>query len=223
MRLILILLPALLLAADPSSAPKKVSPASPASAKLAPATVASAPVKNFHESGSATAPITFELYTDYECPACRDFYLNVLPSLTNDFVKTGKVRLVHRDFPLPQHQYSKLATRYANAAGTIGKYDVVATQIFQSQPIWEQNGQVDSEVSKVLSPADMQKVRDLVKNDAHLDDSVTKDVALGQNDIHLQVTPTLVIITNKDQKKDVIGGGMPYGILKSYLNKKLGE
>src|SRR5665213_747207 len=100
MRLILILLPALLLAADPSSAPNKMAP------KMAPATAASAPVKNFHESGSPSAPLTLELYTDYECPACRDFYLNVLPSVINDFVKTGKLRLVHRDFPLPQHQFS---------------------------------------------------------------------------------------------------------------------
>jgi protein-disulfide isomerase len=216
MRLILFLLPALLLAADPSvqktAAPKK---------SVAPSTAAAAPVKNFHESGSPSAPLTLELYTDYECPACREFYLSTLPSLMTDFVKTGKVRLVHRDFPLPQHQFSKLATRYANAAGTNGKYDIVATQLFQTQPIWEQNGNIDVEISKVLAPADMQKVRDLVKNDAHLDDSVAKDVAMGQNDVHLQVTPTLVIIAKG--KNDVIGGGMPYNILKSYLNKKLSE
>ena len=58
----------------------------------------------------------------------------------------------------------------------IGKYDLVANQIFQSQPIWAQNGNVDAEVAKVLSPAEMQKVRELVRTDQHLDDSVTKDV-----------------------------------------------
>ena len=73
--------------------------------------------KNFKESGSASAPITLEVYTDYQCPHCREFYLDVLPSLTKEFIATGKVRLIHRDFRLPQFQYSKTATRYANAAG----------------------------------------------------------------------------------------------------------
>jgi protein-disulfide isomerase len=34
-----------------------------------------------------------------------------------DYVKTGKVRLIHRDFPLAMHQHSKLAARYANDRG----------------------------------------------------------------------------------------------------------
>jgi len=205
MRFILFLLPALLLAAETTPAPKKAAPA----------------VANFKESGSPAAPITVEVYTDYECPACRSFYMDVLPSLNAEFVKTGKVRLIHRDFPLPQHQFSKLATRYANAAGVIGKYDIVANQIFQTQPMWDQNGAVDAEVAKVLPPADMQKVRDLVKSDAHLDDSVAKDVALAQNEDHLTQTPTIVIVSKG--KREQISGGMPYNILKSYLNKKLSE
>jgi protein-disulfide isomerase len=205
MRFILFLLPALLLAAETTPAPKK----------------AAAAVANFKESGSPAAPITVEVYTDYECPACRSFYMDVLPSLNAEFVKTGKVRLIHRDFPLPQHQFSKLATRYANAAGVIGKYDIVANQIFQTQPMWDQNGAVDAEVAKVLPPADMQKVRDLVKSDAHLDDSVAKDVALAQNEDHLTQTPTIVIVSKG--KREQISGGMPYNILKSYLNKKLSE
>src|SRR5205823_5386152 len=149
--------------------------------KTAPATAA--PItKNFKESGSASAPITLEVYTDYECPACRDLYLNTLPPLQTDFVATGKVRLIHRDYPLPQHQYSKLATKYANAAGQIGKYELVANQLFQTQPEWSQSGNVDGVVAKVLAPADMAKVRDLVKTDTKLDDSVTKDVAMGNQD-----------------------------------------
>jgi protein-disulfide isomerase len=173
---------------------------------------------NFKETGSPGAPITIELYTDYECPACREFYLSTLPLLINDFVHTGKVHLIHRDYPLPQHQFTKLATRYANAAGAIGKYDVVAKQIFESQPEWDQNGNIDAEVAKVLSPADMEKVRNMVKTDSTLDDTVTKDQAMGVQD-RLNQTPTIVIVYKG--KRETIGGGMPYTILKSYLDRKL--
>src|SRR5580700_11123466 len=112
--------------------------------------------KNFKESGSPSAPITLEVYTDYQCPHCREFYLDVLPSLTKEFIATGKVRLIHRDFRLPQFPYSKTAAKYANAAGQVGKYDVVAHQLFLHQPEWAASGDVDGAVAKVLSPSEIE-------------------------------------------------------------------
>jgi protein-disulfide isomerase len=175
---------------------------------------------NFKLSGSPSAPITLELYTDYECPSCRMLYMEVLPPLEAEYVATGKIRLLHRDYPLPQHQYSKLAARYANAAGQIGKYEVVASQIFKTQPDWSQNGNVDGVVAKVLSPAEIAKVRDLVKGDTHLDDTVTADVAMGNRD-NLNQTPTLIIVKNGKRQK--IDGSLPFGILKSYLDQMLAK
>jgi protein-disulfide isomerase len=213
MRYLLLFVPALLLTAQTPAASKKAVDHKALSAVSV--------AKNFKESGSPTAPVKIEIYTDYECPACRDLYMNTLPSLTSDFVATGKVQLLHRDYPLPQHQYSRLATRFANAAGAIGKYEVVANQLFVSQPEWSVNGNVEAAVAKVLSPADMEKVKAMVKSDTHLDDTVTTDVAMGNNQDHLTQTPTIVIIAKG--KRDVIGGGMPYTILKQYLNQKLAQ
>src|ERR1039457_6012538 len=126
MRFLMLLAPAVLLAAS--------------------ATVPDVPT--FKISGSPMAPVTLEVYTDFQCPHCREFYMTVLPSLTTEFINTGKVRLIHRDFRLPQFQFSKTAARYANAAGTIGKYDVVANQLFLTQPDWAVNGNVDATVAK---------------------------------------------------------------------------
>jgi protein-disulfide isomerase len=213
MRYLLLFVPALLLTAQTPAAPKKASDHKALAAASVP--------KNFKESGSPTAPVTVEIYTDYECPACRALYMDTLPSLNQEFVATGKVHLLHRDYPLPQHQYSKLATRYANAAGAIGKYEIVANQIFVTQPEWAQNGNVDAAVAKVLAPADMEKVRTMVKTDSHLDDSVAVDVAMANNQDHLTQTPTIVIVAKG--KRDVIAGGMPYSILKQYLNQKIAQ
>jgi protein-disulfide isomerase len=175
----------------------------------------------FKESGTVMAPITLELYTDYQCPHCRAFYLETLPLLTAEFVKTGKVRLIHRDFPLSQFQYSKTAMHYANAAGQVGKFDAVAQQLFETQPEWAQNGNVDAAVAKVLTPAEMAKVRTLVKTDSHLDDSVERDVAMATGTDHLTSTPTIVIVFKG--KRETISGGPAWPTLKSYLNSKLGE
>ena len=47
-----------------------------------------------------------EVFSDYQCPACRGFFENTLRYMINDYVASGKVYLVHRDFPLPMHPYS---------------------------------------------------------------------------------------------------------------------
>jgi protein-disulfide isomerase len=147
--------------------------------------------------------------------------MNALPSINSDFVATGKVQLLHRDYPLPQHAHSRLATRYANAAGEIGKYDVVANQLFVTQAQWAGDGNVEAVVAKVLSPADLEKVKAIVKNDTHLDDSVTTDVAMGTNTDHLSQTPTIVVVSKG--KRDVIGGMPPYMVFKQFLNQKLAQ
>jgi protein-disulfide isomerase len=177
-------------------------------------------MRNFKLSGSPAAPITLEVYTDYECPMCRTFYQETLPGIQAQYVATGKIQLLHRDFPLSMHQFSKLAARYANAAGQLGQaqYEFVAAQIFRQQQDWSQNGNIDAVVVKVLAPGDMQKVRELVKNDSHLDDAVTADVAMGTRD-GLNVTPTLVVV--KNGKRTKIDGFVPLPILKSYLDQLL--
>jgi protein-disulfide isomerase len=206
MRFLLLLIPTLaLLAQTPSH---KAKPSMPEA------------TKNFKETGSSAAPLTLELYTDYQCPSCRSFFLEVLPSVMSQYVATGKVRVVHRDFPLPQHAYSKVAARYANAAGMLGAYDVVSTQLFKTQQEWEQNGNVDGEVAKVVPAAQMQKIRDIVKTDSHLDDSVATDVAMGNQDA-LNQTPTIVIVSHG--KRNKIDGPVPFAILKSYLDQLLAK
>jgi protein-disulfide isomerase len=180
-----------------------------------------AEVPAFRVTGSPTAPVTMEVYTDFQCPHCREFYLDVLPQIAKEFIETGKVRLIHRDFRLSQFQYSKTAARYANAAGEIGKYDVVSKQLFETQPDWWQTGNVDGAVAKVLTPAEIEKVRAKVKDDAHLDDQTVKDEAMAHEVDHLSATPTIVIVYKG--KRETFTGPANFTLLKSYINEKLAQ
>jgi len=211
MRSLLLLLPLVLLAAE--------TPVKKAAAQVKkPATAAA---RNFKESGSPAAPVVMEVYTDYQCPSCRAFYMDVMPQFIKEYVETGKVRVLHRDFPLAMHQYGRLAAKYANAAGQLGRYEIVSNQIFKTQPEWSQNGNVDAQVAKVLPPGEMQKVRDLVKNDAHLDDTVAADEAMGNKD-HINQTPTLEIVVRNGNRQQ-IGGYVEYGLLKRYIDQLLAK
>jgi protein-disulfide isomerase len=173
---------------------------------------------NFKESGRPDSPITIEVFTDYQCPHCATIYDQIIPILRTEYVQTGKVKMVHRDYPLPMHAYARLAARYANAAGMIGQYELVVNQIFRTQPIWAQSGDVDSQVAQVLAADLMEKVRELVRSDAHLDDGVISDVAIARQD-NLNQTPSLVV-TYKGTRQ-VVAPVPPYSLLKSYLDELL--
>jgi protein-disulfide isomerase len=219
---IFLLTGAAMLAQTPMANQKMVAQNTPAAKKKVVAAVAKAPaaVQNYKMAGPTSAPLTIEVYTDYECPSCRNLYLQTIPSLMTQYVATGKVQLLHRDFPLSMHQFSKLAARYANAAGQLGQYELVVNQIFKTQPEWSQNGNVDGQVAKVLDAATMQKVRDMVKNDTHLDETVTADVAQGTRD-NLNQTPTMIFVSKGKRTK--VDGFMPFPILKTYIDQQLAK
>jgi len=50
--------------------------------------------------GDPSAPITILEWGDYQCTFCHNFHQNTLISIKQDFIQTGKVKLVFKDFPL---------------------------------------------------------------------------------------------------------------------------
>src|SRR5712691_7945239 len=169
--------------------------------------------------GSKNAPVTMEVFSDYQCPACKTLFTTTNRQLMDNYVSTGKVYLIHRDFPLPMHAHSRVAARYARAAAQIGKVETVEQALFQNQEKWEQNGDVDGTVSAVLSAAEMTKVRALVKGGT-LEPMIDKDYALGQT-YNVNQTPTTVF-HSKGQTYPY-SGVMTYDILKTFLDQLLSQ
>src|SRR5215469_18684926 len=111
--------------------------------------------------GSPSAPVTVQVFSDYECPSCKMFHDNVLPEVMRDYVAAGKVYVVYRDFPLPMHKYSRQAANYAAAAAHLRLYQPVADVLFKEQTSWSNTGKVWDAVASVLSPKQQQEVQKL--------------------------------------------------------------
>src|SRR5439155_4165078 len=105
--------------------------------------------------GSKSAPVVMEVFSDFQCPACKTLFTTTNRQVMDNYVSTGKVFFIHRDFPLPMHAHSKVAAQYSRAAAQIGKFEAVEQALFQNQEKWEQNGDVDGTVAAVLSSAQM--------------------------------------------------------------------
>jgi protein-disulfide isomerase len=173
-----------------------------------------------HEGlGSKNAPIVMEVFSDFQCPACKTLFVSTNRQLMDNYVSTGKVYLIHRDFPLPMHAHSKVAAQYSRAAAQIGKLEPVEEVLFQTQEKWEQNGDVDGTVASVLSPAEMSKVRALVKGGT-LDPAIAKDQALGQA-YRVSQTPTTVFHANGQTFP--YAGVMTWDILRQFLDQLLAQ
>jgi protein-disulfide isomerase len=74
---------------------------------------------NAPSMGPSNAPITIVAFTDYQCPYCHRAQTTLDQVLTQ---YAGKIRLVHRDFPLDGHTQAVPAARAAWCAGEQGKF-----------------------------------------------------------------------------------------------------
>lgn len=175
------------------------------------------PTKAF---GSKNATVTMEIFSDFQCPACKKLFTDTTQKVTDNYANTGKVYIVHRDFPLPMHAYSRVAASYARAAAHIGKGEVVEQALFQNQERWEANGDVKGIVASVLSPAEMKKVQALVDGKT-LEPLIDMDKQLGQA-IPVNQTPTTIIHTKNGQTFPVVGF-VSYDVLKQFLDQLVAQ
>ena len=83
--------------------------------------------------GSPSAPLTMVEFTDYQCFFCRQFYLNSFGELKRNFIDTGKLRYVVRDFPLGFHGDAMKAAQAAHCAGAQGQYWQMRNALISNQ------------------------------------------------------------------------------------------
>jgi len=175
------------------------------------------PTKAF---GNKNAPVVMEVFSDFQCPACKQLFTTTTQRVNDNYVNTGKVYMVHRDFPLPMHAYSRVAASYARAAAHIGKGEPVELALFQNQEKWEASGDVKGIVASVLNPTEMKKVQSLVDGRT-LEPLIERDKQLGQA-VPVNQTPTSIIHAKNGQSYPVIGF-VSYDVLKTLLDQLVAQ
>lgn len=171
-------------------------------------------------SGNKNAPVVMEIFSDFQCPACKQLFTATTPKVIANYVETGKIYLVHRDFPLPMHAYSRVAASYSRAAAHIGKNDVVEVALFENQEKWEATGDVKSFVAAVLTPAEMKRVQAIVDSKA-LEPLIEKDRQIGQTYV-INQTPTTWLHTKSGQAFPVVGY-VNFDVLKNFLDQLVAQ
>jgi protein-disulfide isomerase len=87
--------------------------------------------------GDPNAPITIVEFSDFQCPFCARFHVQTLPLLLEEYIDTGKVNLVYRDFPIQSiHPNALPAAVAAECANEQGKYWEYHDTLFEKQNSW---------------------------------------------------------------------------------------
>ena len=167
--------------------------------------------------GSSSAPITMDVYSDFQCPGCKALYESTLRPLIENYVDKGKVYLVHHDYPLPMHAFAMQAACYARAAHRIGKYDEVSDVLFREQQTWAANGKVADTVCSVLTLGEAKQVLALAQDPSVIAE-VQADIQAGHA-AHVDGTPTVILTHGLKQYRIPTGAGYP--ILARFLDQLL--
>lgn len=87
--------------------------------------------------GAPSASVYLVVTSDFQCPACRDFALNVLPEIREEFVDSGRIKLAFINNPQERYFNARFAALAALCAGTVGKFWQMHDALFVNQATWE--------------------------------------------------------------------------------------
>lgn len=116
-------------------------PAPPATSVARTPTPAGVPEDPFlHVRGPLNAPVTLEIYGDFQCPSCA-LASQAVDELQKQY--QGKMRVIFHEFPLEMHQHAVPAALAAEAAAIQGKFWEMHDMLYQYQPVWSRASNVN--------------------------------------------------------------------------------
>ncbi len=163
--------------------------------------------------GSETAPVTLDVYADFQCPYCKAFE-PVLQQLVPDYIDTGKVKLVYHNYPIIGAE-SFTAAQAALCAADQNRFWMFANDLFVHQ---------GTENSGVFTPANLQSLAEAAGLDGttfkscldsqKYSSQVKQELAEGSR-LGVNSTPTFFI------NGQIHAGGVSYAQLTTLLDAAL--
>lgn len=86
--------------------------------------------------GDENAPITLIEFTDYQCPFCSRFFTQTYPQIKSEYIDSGDVKYVVRDYPLSFHPHAQITAEASECADDQGKFWEMHDLLFSKQAEW---------------------------------------------------------------------------------------
>lgn len=174
--------------------------------------------------GEANAKVTLVEFTDYQCPFCARHFKNTLPQLDKEYVKTGKLKYVLREFPIPSlHPQAVKAAEAANCSGDQGKYWEMHSRLFANQKAFAPEQLLTHAKAVGVEAVQFKSCLDSGKYAA----KVQKDIADGKQ-AGTRGTPTFFLGMTEPQKSEIkaikrIVGAQSFDNFKQAIDELLSQ
>lgn len=170
--------------------------------------------------GNVNAPVTMAYWYDYQCPFCQKAEQETMPQIIKNYVDTGKVKIVFKDYQFLSEDSQRLG-RVSRAVweAVPSKFYQWHKAVYDNQGIentgWATDAKILSITTEVLGAADAQKVMALASKNAdiyqkEMDDDKAEGAAMG-----ITGTPGTII------GKQLVSGAQPYAAFQSAIEKVL--
>jgi protein-disulfide isomerase len=143
--------------------------------------------------GPANATVTITEYASMTCPHCAAFNETVFPKIKSEYIDTGKIRYVFREFPLDIKAAAGSMLSRCIAKDDAAKYFAVTDLLFRQQNDWAMKNTTET-LTRIGKQAGLsqQQVEDCLKNQALLD-KIAADQKYAAEVLKVDSTPTFFI------------------------------
>ena len=143
--------------------------------------------------GDDNAPITIIEYASLSCSHCADFHINRLPDLIEEFVDTGKAKIVFRDFPF--NYPALLGSMVLRCVPEDIRYEYTnALYQLQSQWVVRENAKTTKELYKIMQSGGMTKEKfNKCIDNVDLENEILHGVMAAQSEFNIKSTPSFII------------------------------
>lgn len=168
--------------------------------------------------GKADAPLTMIEYTDLQCPFCRQFAITSFDEIKKNWIDTGKLRYISRDFPLDFHAQAMPAARAARCAGEQGKFWELRMALMKNANLLTADYIAKAAAELRLEPKAFAACAASTKYDAEIQAEMQEGARLGVGG-----TPTFIMgrTTATAVEGPMLVGALPYAQFDAKLKELL--
>jgi protein-disulfide isomerase len=143
--------------------------------------------------GAANATVTITEYASMTCPHCAAFAETVFPKIKSEYIDSGKVRYVFREFPLDIKAAAGSMLARCIAKDDSGKYFAVIDMLFKQQNDWVMKNTTET-LTRIGKQAGLsqQAVETCLKDQALLD-KIAADQKFASEILKVNSTPTFFV------------------------------
>jgi len=157
--------------------------------------------------GAPDAEVTVIEFASTTCPHCATFHEEIFPTLKEEYVDTGKVKFVFREFPTPPVEFALIGSvipRCAAEKAGADAYFLVLGSLFKRQREWIYGDDPKAELLKIASQAGMDEAAfDACLKRQDFVDLVQDNTEAASKELNITSTPSFVINGEKLAWRDI--------------------